>query len=249
METVIGTRTKLELSSRSHGIIRVPLAQSFDYTPRFSERTIFEFDRDEAAIVVTTFDGVDVRFDYFDSDSNLVDSVFNDLDPSSTITMHNPATLRAFNAMLNVRSETTGLIFQSVLAHGCRVRGVATVEPVREESRITVDAAAQNVRRLKGAAMLYSRMLANMPDASVYEQTDPPNSDVDQNFPAMSPYEITLNEATEEVDTAGTRYLLVLKNGEEADTAEFTVSATKFTLTSAPATTDVWEAWTAYIDT
>lgn len=245
-ETVIGTRTKLELVSQSHGIIKVPLAQSFDYTPRFTERTIFEFDRSEAALVVSTFDGVDVRFDYFDSDSKLVDATINDLDPGSTLTVHDPSTMKEIQAVLNVRGED-GVIFQSILAHGMRVKGIAAAEPVREESRITVDGAAQNVRRVKGGAILYSRMLASAPAVSVYDQAIPPNSDVDQNFPLLTPWEVTLDEPTEEVDTAGTRYLLVLKNGDEVTTG-FTVTTTKFTLPSAPAVTDVWEAFTVYID-
>lgn len=245
-ETVIGTRTKLELVSQSHGIIKVPLAQSFDYTPRFTERTIFEFDRSEAALVVATFDGVDVRFDYFDSDSKLVDATINDLDPSSTLTVHDPSTMKEIQAVLNVRGED-GLIFQSILAHGMRVKGIAAAEPVREESRITVDGAAQNVRRVKGGAILYTRMLHDTPDALVYLQAVPPNSDTDQNFPSGTPFEVTLDKSAEIVDTAGNRYLLVLKNGDEVTTG-FTVTSTKFTLDSAPADTDVWELFSVYLD-
>ena len=114
-ETVVGTRTKLELISQSHGSIRVPLAQSFDYTPNFSERTIFEFDNDEASLVVTSFDGVDVRFDYLDSDSKLVDASLNDLDPSLAVTTHDPSVLKETQVILNVRGED-GLVSQSIIA-------------------------------------------------------------------------------------------------------------------------------------
>ena len=247
-ETVIGTRTKLELISRSHGIIRVPLAQSFDYTPRYDERTLFEFDRADATLVVTTFSGVDIRFDYFDSDSKLVDAVLNDTDPGAEITVHDPSVLQQIQTLLNVRGED-GKVFQGVLAKNVRIRGDAATEPVREESRVTIDGAATNVLRLKGGALLYTRMLANTPDPSVYQQAIPPNSATDKNFPAVSPYEVTLDQPAELVTINGVqrRDILVLKNGEEVSTG-WTLTATEFTVDSAPAATDVWEVITAYLD-
>lgn len=246
-ETVVGTRTKLELISVTHGSIRVPLAQSFDYTPNFTERTIFEFDNDEAALVVTSFDGVDIRYDYLDSDSKLVDAALNDLDPGATVTVHDPSVLTETNVIVNVRDES-GLIFQSVIAKGVRVTGVSSTEPVREESTITVDGAATNVLRLKGAALLYSRILASVPDASVYDQVIPPNSSTDQNFAGSTPFKITLDKTAQAIDDAGTLAVLVLKNGEVVTTG-FTLTTTEFTVADpGPATTDVWEVVTAYLD-
>ena len=248
-ETVTGTRTKLELVSKSHGIIRVPLAQSFDYTPRYDERTLFEFDNNEAALVVTSYNGAEVRFDYFDSDSKLVDAMLNDVDPGSTITVHDPSILKGIHCILNVKNED-GKIFQSIIGKFIRVRGVSATEPVREESRITVDGTATNVLRLKGAGLLYSRILANAPAVSVYDQAVPPNSDTDQNFPANpGPYEITLDEPSEEVEINNVlrRDIMVLKNGVATDTG-WTLTATKFTVSAEPATTDVWEVVTAYLD-
>jgi len=244
-ETVVGTRTKLELVSQSHGAVRVPLAQSFDYTPRFTERTIFEFDNNEAALVVSTFDGSDVRFDYLDSDSNLVDSMLNDLDPTSSIVTHDPSVLREIQIILNIRNEN-GKIFQSVIAKGVRIRGVASTEPVREESTITIDGAATNVLRLKGGALEYNRILADTPDVSVYQQAIPPNSHTDKNFPAIAPFEITFDNTAVAFNEAGDFGVLVLKNGEVA-TAGYTITSTKFTLDSEPASTDVWEAVTTYL--
>ena len=247
-ETIVGTRTKLELVSKTHGIVRVPLAQSFDYTPRYDERTIFEFDNAEAALVVTSYNGAEVRFDYFDSDSKLVDAVLQDIDPGSTITVHDPSVLKSIHCILNVRNED-GKIFQGILGKFVRIRGVAATEPVREESRITVDGTATNVLRLKGAGLLYTRALANAPDPSVYTQAVPPNSDTDQNFPAVGPFEVTLNKNAElvEIKSVSQRNVLVLKNGVETDTG-WTLTATKFAVGSAPAATDVWEVVTAYLD-
>lgn len=246
-ETVVGTRTKLELISETHGSIRVPLAQSFDYTPNFTERTIFEFDNDEAALVVTSFDGVDIRFDYLDSDSKLVDAALNDLDPGSTVTVHDPSVLKESNIILNVRGED-GLIFQSVIAKGVRISGISSTEPVREESTITIDGAATNVLRLKGAALLYSRILANTPDASVYDQVVPPNSSTDQNFAVSTPFKITLDKTAQAIDDAGTLAVLVLKNSEVVTTG-FTITTTEFTVDDpGPLATDIWEVVTAYLD-
>jgi len=246
-ETIIGTRTKLELISESHGSIRVPLAQSFDYTPGFTERKIFEFDNAEAALVVTQFDGVDIRFDYLDTDSKLVDAALNDLDPGLTVTEHDPSVLREVNIILNVRSED-GLIFQSVLAKGVRIKGVTATEPVREEGVITVDGGATNVLRYKGAALLYSRILANTPDASVYDQSIPPNSTSDQNFAVSTPFKITLDKTAVAINEAGDLGVLILKNGEEVDTG-FTLTSTEFTVDDpGPDATDIWEVITAFID-
>lgn len=245
-DTVVGTRTKLELISESHGAIRVPLAQSFDYTPLFTERKIFEFDNDEAKLVVTQFDGVDLRFNYLDTDSKLVDASLNDLDPGASVTEHDPSVLKEVNIILNVKDED-GVIFQSILAKGVRIKGAATTEPVREESVITIDGGATNVLRYKGAALLYTRILADTPDASVYTQSIPPNSASDKNFPAVADYKITLDETAVAINEAGDLAVLVLKNGEEVDTG-FTLTATEFEIDSAPAATDVWEVITAYVD-
>ncbi len=246
-ETVIGTRTKLELMSKTHGAIRVPLAQSFDYTPKYTERTIFEFDRSDAILIVSVFDGVDVKFDYFDTDSHLVDSVFNDLSPAATVTKNDPSTLKHFNGMLNIRSESTGKIFQSVYMKEARVKGFAATEPVREESKITVDASALNVIRLKGAAIMYVRMLDFDPDPAVFLQ-GASNSEVDLNFPDVpGPYVITLPHTAVAIDPAGSLSLRVLKNGNEVTTG-FTLTTTTFTVPTEPADTDIWELWAAYID-
>ncbi len=246
-ETVVGTRTKLELISQTHGSIRVPLNQNFSYTPTFTERTIFEFDNPEAALVVTSFDGADIQFDYLDSDSKLVDAALNDLDPGAAVTVHDPSVLKEVNIVVNVRGED-GLIFQSVLAKGVRISGITSAEPVREESSITVDGAATNVLRLKGAALLYSRVLANTPDASVYDQIIPPNSSTDQNFAVSTPFKITLDKTAVAIDEAGTLAVLVLKNGEPVTTG-FTVTSTEFTVDDpGPLDTDVWELITAYTD-
>lgn len=246
-ETVVGTRTKLELISESHGAVRVPLAQSFDYTPNFEERKIFEFDNDEAVLVVTNFDGVDIRFDYLGSDSKLVDAMLNDLDPGATVTQHDPSTMKEILTILNVRGED-GLIFQSVLAKGVRVKGVASTEPVREESTITVDGGAINVLRFIGAGLLYTRILDDTPDASVFTQSIPPNSRLDKNFPATTAFTITLDETAVAIDEAGTLAVLVRKNGEAVDTG-FTLTSTQFTVDDpGPSDTDIWEVITAFID-
>lgn len=246
-ETIVGTRTKLELISASHGTIRVPLAQSFDYTPGFTERKIFEFDNDETALVVTQFDGVDIRFDYLDTDSKLVDASLNDLDPGATVTEHDPSVLKEINVILNVRGED-GLIFQSVLVKGVRIKGATATEPVREEGVITVDGGAENALRYKGAALLYSRILANVPDASVYTQSIPPNSSSDQNFAVSTPFKITLDKTAVVINEAGDLGVLVLKNGEAVDTG-FTLTSTEFTVADpGPLDTDVWEVVTAFID-
>lgn len=246
---VRGVATKVELVSKSKGAFRLPLAQSFDYTPRFTERTINEFDNLEAAAVLVSFDGVDVRFDYFDTESKVVDAAINDLDPTGVV-INNPGGLKNVQILLNIKNED-GIIFESIFCRDVRVKGQASAEPVKEESRITVDGSGTNVIRIKGHALLYTRILHDTPDVSVYQQAlANGNSRVDDNFPAVTPFKVTLAETAIDLPTDfgfGTKAVQVRKNGE-AVTTGYTLSSTEFEVTSAPAATDVWEVVTVYVD-
>jgi len=245
METIQGVRTKLVLVSGTHGAIRIPLAQSFNYTPRITERTINEFDNLEAAQVVTTFDGVDVTFDYLDTDSKLVDACFADADPTSDIIVDDPTNYQQVNLFANMKSLTTGKIFASVLAKSCRAKGSPYTEPVKEEARVTRDLSGTNVLKIKGAAILYTRILAATPAVTVYDQAIPPNAYTDLNFAGTTPFEATLAKTA--LSYNGSYALWVLKNGVEVTTG-FTATATKFEVAAEPATTDVWEVFTLYED-
>lgn len=243
METIQGVRTKLVLVSGNHGAIRVPLAQSFNYTPRITERTINEFDNLEAAQVVTSFDGVDVTFDYLDTESKLVDAMFADVDPASAVIVDDPTNYQSVHVFANMKGLETGKIFSSVLAKSCRAKGSPYTEPVKEEARITRDLSGTNVLKIKGAAILYSRILASV--STAYDQAIPPNCYVDLAFAGTTPFEATLPKTG--LLYNGSYALWVLKNGEEVTTG-FTVTATKFTVATAPAATDVWEVFTLYVD-
>ena len=257
METIQGVRTKLVLVSGTHGAIRVPLAQSFNYTPKITERTINEFDNLEAALVVTTFDGVDVTFDYLDSDSKLVDASFADVNPASAVIVDDPSDYQQVNLFANMKSLSTGKIFASILAKGCRCKGAPYTEPVKEEARISRDLSGTNVLKIKGAAILYTRILANTPNASVYDQAIPPNAYADQNFSGysggsgVSGYSgarIALAKTALVSDGASGYALYVLKNGVEAEATGYTMTSTTFEAIGEPLTTDVWEVFSLYAD-
>lgn len=252
IETIYGTSTKLSLVSQQHGSIRVPLNQNFDYTPRFTSKTIFEFDRTDAALVVSLFEGADVRFEYLDTESKLVDSCINDVDPASAVVVDDPSTYSEINIYLNIKNSL-GKIFQSVLAKGVKVKGSATTEPVRDESRITRDCEALNVLRIKGGAIAYTRAITlsstafsqgtanNSVDVATDEITTPGSSIV------------TLAQAPELVATSK-RYLLILINGTDISemdappTAVFSgVDNKTVTITPAITTADVVELFTVYI--
>lgn len=243
METIQGVRTKLIIVSYAHGAIRVPLAQSFNYTPRITERTINEFDNLEAAQIVTTFDGVDVTFDYLDSDSKLVDSMFADTDPEDDMIVDDPTNYKKVQVFANMKGLESGKIFASVLAKMCRAKGSPYTEPVKEEARVTRDCSGTNVLKIKGAALQYERILANAP-SGVFEQ-GAANAYADLNFPATTPFEITHVETA--LTYGGSFALWVVKNGVEV-TSGFTATAAKFTVSSAPAASDVWEVYTMYLD-
>jgi hypothetical protein len=253
-ELIVGQRIKLEMVSFSHGAVRVPLAQSFDYNPQYTERKLFEFDNPATAAIIDVFDGVTVRFSYFDSDSNLVDAMLNDRDPTDTVVLYDPSTLLATNLFLNIKRETTGKIFQSVLINGFKASGVSTTEPVREESQVTVDGSCLNAYRLKGAAILYTRVLAASPDSGVYAQGIPPNSWEDS---AWDSGDDDVDLAKDAVAITGNPYgdsalvLLAVKNGVAVTTGFTAVSSmdtTTITLDESPAATDIWEFYSAYLD-
>jgi hypothetical protein len=242
-DIVQGTKTTLELISNSHGIVRIPLAQSFDYTPQYAERKINELGRTEAVLTISTFNGADIRFDILDSDSKLLDSTIQDVDPASTIVVHDPSNLKKFHAMLNITNEA-GVIFEGILAHGVRVKGMASAEPVAEEARITVDGSGQNVRRVKGGAILYNRFVTAATTA--YEQANPPNSQEDIEL-TMTDTVGTFSIALAVDAESNPITLLVLIDGEEADPDSVTITSTTITLDTALDDASVLEVFGVYI--
>jgi len=269
MESIQGVRTKLVLVSQNHGAIRVPLAQSLNYTPKLTERTINEFDNLEAAQIVTTFDGVDATFDYLDSDSNLVDAMFADVDPLGNVIVDDPSNYKKVYAYANMKGLESGKIFAAVLIKNARAKGSPYTEPVKEEARVTRDLSATNVLKIKGQAIYYQRMLAAAPAGTVYVQAIPPNVNVDLNFAqcgwgisgwsgysgsvsgysgasGIDLYEVFNTKTAVKYD--GTNYdLLVLKNGVEVTTG-YMMDAANFMVLGTPATTDVWEVFYLYTD-
>ena len=250
VEFVVGTDTLFELISQTHGAVRVPLNQNFDYTPAFDERRIFEFDRDEAAAVVTNFNGVDISFSYLDTQSKLVDAVVNDLDPAASAMLDDPANYQEFTALLNVRNSDN-LIFQSVLCKFVKLRGSASSEPVREEATISRDGAATNVFRLKGVALEYSRALRSGSSAfvqgSANSRSDKTTTTVTTNQEFDTDNTPVAVEA-KDPDLDGKKVILTLKNGEEF-TGTVTVTGSTISIPTADFdTNDVFEVFTTYVD-
>ena len=253
IEFVVGTHTKIELISANHGAVRVPLAQTFDYTPSFDERRIFEFDSAEAVAIVTNFNGVEVRFDHFDSDSKLVDAMVNDLDPNADATIDDPSQYKDLNIVVNVRKKSDNSIFQSVLCKAVRLTGAAVAEPVRNEATISRSGIAINVLRLKGVALEYNR--AKRAGSTAFAQgLKNSRADVVAALdPADAHYYIfnTTNtpKAVAAADPAldGKMLILVLKNGEAYDSA--LIAGTKVSIPAVDfGANDVFEVFTAYTD-
>lgn len=249
IETVVGTDTLLELISQTHGVIRVPLAQNFDYTPAFDERRLFEFDSSEAVAIVTNFDGVEISFNYFDSDSKLVDAAINDLDPAAIATVDDPANYKEIAIMLNIRKPSDNTIFQSVLCKFTRIRGSASAEPVREEGTITRDGTATNVLRFKGVALEYNRLLRA--GSSAFAQGNS-NSQSDKTAVLnVGNFEATTDNTPQVVSAAdpnldGKALILVLKNGTEFKNA--TLAGSTIQIPEADfATDDVFEVFTTFV--
>ena len=247
---IVGTRTLLEIVSQTHGAVRVPLAQNFDYTPSFEERRIFEFDTADAVAIVSNFNGVDIAFTHYDSDSKLIDAMINDLDPAGTAITDDPSQYKSVTVLLNIRSKDTNKIFQSVLVQGLNLTGAAASEPVREEGQIARSGAGTNVLRIKGAAIEYNRALRT---ASTAFAQGAANSHADvvatldvtvYKFSVINTPQI-VNAANPDLD--GESIIYVLKNGVEyvgATVAAKVVSIPKDDFGA----NDVFEVFTAYVD-
>jgi hypothetical protein len=251
IEFVVGTQTKIELVSANHGAVRVPLAQTFDYTPAFDEKRIFEFDSPEAVAIVTNFNGVEVRFDHFDSDSKLVDAVVNDLDPNATATVDDPSQYKDLCIVVNVRKKSDNSIFQSVLCKGVRLTGAAVAEPVRDEATISRSGVAVNVLRLKGVALEYTRALRASSTAFPQNVANSRADKVAAIDTGDDYYEWTVDNTPQTVSAAksaldGQSLIYVLKNGAEYIGAIVTGSKVQVPKADFGAN-DVFEAFTAYL--
>jgi hypothetical protein len=254
IETVLGKQTKIHLVSQSYGAVRVPLNQNFDYTPRITSKSIFEFDRLDAALNITNFEGSDVRFEYLDSSSKLVDSSINNLSPIASITVDDPASYAEFQIFLNVKNSA-GAIFQSVLAYGVRVKGSATTENVTDESRITREGDALNALRVKSGAIEYTR--AKTVASTAYDQAlANGNSHIDTDTTeSMGSSTYALANPPELIPPLSTkRYLLALINGTDNTlldapyTIGFSGTGNKtVTITPQLTNTDVFELFSVYI--
>jgi len=250
IEFIVGTKTKVELVSNTHGVVRVPLAQSFDYTPAFDERRIFEFDSDDAVAVVTNFNGVEIRFDHFDTESKLVDAAVNDIDPAATAPLDDPANYQDINLFLNIRKKSNDKIFQSVLIKGARLNGAAATEPVREESIISRSGVSTNVFRIKGVGIEYNRIL--LAGSSAFAQGSA-NSQADKTATLnVSIFEVTTDNTPQVVvanssDLDGKAIILALKNGTETTVVSLTGSTIQIPQADFGAD-DVFEVFTTYID-
>lgn len=250
MELIQGVRTKVVLVSDTHGAVRVPLAQSFNYTPKMTERNINEFDNLEVAQVITTYDGSDVTFDYLDSDSKLVDAMFADVNPASTAVLDDPSNYKLVTVFANMKGIDTGKIVSSVLCKACRAKGSPYTEPVKEEAKVTRDLSATNTIKVKGAAILYTRIhLAT--GYSGYSQAIPPNAYTDtvSGISGYSGCTTGFAETLIPYDGVSGYDFYVLKNGTDV-TGEvgYTMTASGFTITDVPAATDVWEVFGLYQD-
>lgn len=252
IETILGTQAKLILVSQTHGAIRVPLNQNFDYTPRFTAKTIFEFDRTDAALSISLYEGADIRFEHLDTDSKLADAAINDVDPGSAVIVDDPSNYKEVNIFLNIKNSL-GTIFQAVLAKGVKIKGSATTEPVRDESRITRDGEALNVLRVKGGAIEYARGLTTGSTAFAQSTANTASDYVTDEVTTPGSSIVTLINAPELL-ASGKRYLLILLNGTDIasldapPTVAFSGTGNKkVTITPAITDTDVVEIFSVYI--
>lgn len=250
-ELIQGVRTKLVLVSYSHGAIRVPLAQSLNYTPKITERNINEFDNLEVAQVVTTFEGADVSFDYLDTDSKLVDAMFADVNPAADVVIDDPSNYQRVTGFANMKGIDSGKIIASILIKQGRAKGSPYTEPVLEEARVTRDLSANNVLKIKGNAIQYDRFVSSgWSGAGTYRQVAPtPNVNNDVVLLGVSGWSGSLTKPAVIYDGASGYNLYVIKNGVEVtDLTTYTMTSTVFAANALPSSGDVWEVYYLWKD-
>jgi hypothetical protein len=152
----------------------------------------------------------------------------------------------------------SGKIFASVLAKNCRCKGSPYTEPVKEEARVSRDLSGTNVLKIKGAGILYTRILPE--GGTAYDQVMPPNAYTDLAFAGYSGYsgvsgtsgysgaKVALAKTALVSDGVSGYNLFVLKNGSEAEATGYSMTSTTFEVLSQPAVTDVWEVFSLYAD-
>lgn len=152
-----GQRNQVRLISRTHGVIRPNLVQGFNFTPKFSNKEVAEFDNKVNALTYTTFDGGTGKLEYIDSNQGQISAALMDLDPTVAVQMLNPAELQPFDIFMNLMGQD-GLVKGCALLYACSPTSNPFEQTVKDAAKRSIDFTCLNGIWFPGLAMQYTRM-------------------------------------------------------------------------------------------
>lgn len=244
-----GLQHAIWLVSFSHGRAQLPVVSAISIDPQGKEEVVGEMGTPYGVLTVQFYDKVSFQVDYTTTDDDTTPSLVMDTVPSSAQgSVYAPhLTYQApFSLFGNQTHMTSGKIFQGFVVAQCM--GLLTKKQSKEgNEQVSIKGTGTQVWIVNA-----NRTAANVDGAIDYNRgvaASPPYATTeDKTFSANA---ITLNKAAVAFPLPGTggltqNYVLVLKNGKPVTTG-FTISGSTFTLSVAPAATDVWEVFTVYL--
>jgi hypothetical protein len=151
-----GQRNQIRLVTKTHGVIRPNLVDSFEFTPKLSNKRVPEFDNLVDALTYTTFDGGSGKISYLESNQGQISAALMDIDPASVTQMLNPATLADFQVFMNLMG-LDGKIKGCMLLYGCTPTGNPFQQTVKEGAKRSLDFECLNGIIFPGLALQYTR--------------------------------------------------------------------------------------------
>ena len=157
-ETIFeGKRAVPRIITRSHGIVRPNLMETFNFTPKLELKSIDEFDNPVAGLLYQTFAGGTGKIGYVESNQNALAAAMFDVDPTVTNIVANPTSYVPFDFFANLKG-LDGKIKASMLCYGCQLSGNPFDMTAKEASKRTLDFMCLNGIILFGTALAYTRM-------------------------------------------------------------------------------------------
>jgi len=233
----------LYIVSRTHGSSKIPVAQSFNVSPKFTNESFNEFGTNHSILNTQTYNDSDVSFDIFETDLPTLYNAIMDIDPDSNYVLVDPSLMYQcrFTIYGNQRDMTTNKPFEGAVCQEVLIGEMSSSQDVNGNSKVTIKGTATVSRKIHGGGVAYNRCVSSAPPFVTASDVTFDGS----NYAALSqtPVDMALP------GTGGTtiNYLTVLKNSIPQDSG-FTVNTAnkQLRLTTAPATTDVWETFIPY---
>lgn len=151
-----GQRNQVRIITKSHGIIRPNLVDGFDFTPKFSNKRVQEFDNPVDALTYTTFDGGSGKISYLESNQGQIIAALMDLDPTVAVQMLNPTGFQPFDVFMNMMGQD-GLVKGCALLYACTPTSNPFSQTVKEAAKRSIDFECLNGIFFPGLAIQYTR--------------------------------------------------------------------------------------------